>query len=164
MYSYLSLFLHNTYNILYSLLRSLTNISWWSNCYSRNLFQSSSVCVCVCVQLILHLAIHPRLMDVNFISPSFVSTDNATQNDAVRVFSLFVEVNLPAIFIEMRMLRQGVNRVTSFLDITLHRGFTIHQSAWFSTPCSTEYVFKVFNCCQSDMWEMILSSKSFLTI
>ena len=62
-------------------------------------------------------------MDVNFISPYFVFTDNATQKNAVHVFFLFVEVNLPAIFIEMRMLRQGVDRVTSFLDIPLHRGF-----------------------------------------
>lgn len=34
----------------------------------------------------------------------------------------------------------------------------------FSKPCQEIIVFKVFDFCQSDGWEIILSSKSFLTV
>lgn len=81
------------------------------------------VCVCMCLQLINYLAIYCIciLMNINFISQSFIFTNNVThtqRNLQMCFYKMFFEVNLPGIFIEMALLRQRVNTVTSFLDIT----------------------------------------------
>lgn len=98
-------------------------------------------------------------MDVNFICQPFMFINNVTLKQLAHVFFMILEVNLPAVSIEMGLLRQRVNTVTSSLDITKETPFTgftnlhIYQQ-YIRVPENTlpvEFVFKVFDFCLSNM-------------